>query len=45
MELKHNKADATNNGLIVLIVPYGIETRYRRLVPDLINCVNCTLWN
>ena len=34
-----------SNALILLIVPYGIETKFLLLDNENMDAFNCTLWN
>ena len=45
MELKHYKPKQVHRELMLLIVPYGIETKYRKYCKILLVTFNRTLWN
>ena len=45
MELKHIRYENTELLHLLLIVPYGIETRFSRTLVIEIQAFNRTLWN
>ena len=45
MELKQNYKKPTKQGTVLLIVPYGIETRILTSNQALLSSFNRTLWN
>ena len=45
MELKSEKANEAVSGMLLLIVPYGIEIRFALIFFHLLFAFNRTLWN